>query len=121
MEYIINPMWFYWLQICDGLSDFLKACGVFAILGGIAIFIVVFMDDGCFIDDEAIPKLKKIAVRTIICGIICAIVSVAIPTSETLIKMQIAKFGTKDNVEVVLQTIDDKTDKLIEAIGKDDK
>lgn len=119
MEYIINPMWFYWLQICDGLSDIIMALGLFATIGGIAIVVGVFMDDGCFLDDEAIPKWKKNSVRAIICGIICAIVSIAIPTSETLIKMQIAKFGTKDNVEVVLQTIDDKTDKLIEAIGKD--
>lgn len=121
MEYVINPMWFYWLQICDELGQFVAVCGFFVIIGGIVMAIALYFDGGCYIDDEAISKWKKNIIRAIICGIICSIVSIAIPTSETLIKMQIAKFGTKDNVEVVLQTIDDKTDKLIEAIGKDGK
>lgn len=117
MEYVINPMWFYWLQISDGLHVLLLVSGIFALIGGVVIGWVAF--DSPFYDEEETYKMRKSSVRAIICGIICILVSTAIPTNETLIKMQIAKFGTKDNVETVLQTINDKTDKLIEVIGKD--
>lgn len=117
MEYVINPMWFYWLQISGGLHVLLLVGGIFALIGGVVIVWIAV--DNPFYNEEETHKMRKISARAISCGIICILVSTAIPTSETLIKMQIAKFGTKDNVETVLQTINDKTDKLIEAIGKD--
>lgn len=120
MEYVINPMWFYWLQICDGLREFIIVCGVLAIVAGLTMVLIAFLDGGYYNRNERLTKIKKNTIRAIICGIICVIVSVVIPSSETLIKMKIAEFGTKDNVETVLQTINDKTDKLIEAIGKDE-
>ena len=91
-------------------------CGFIAISVGILI-IPTLNIGGCHIDDEAISKWKKNSIRAIICGFICLIVSIAIPTSETLIRMQIARFGTYSNAEKVLEVIDEKTDALIDAIG----
>ena len=116
MDYIISPWWFYLVQICDGLIVFANVCGFIAISVGILIIPMLYIG-GCHIDDEATSKRKKNCIRAIICGFICFIVGIAIPTSETLIRMQIAKFGTYSNAEKVLNVIDEKTDALIDAIG----
>lgn len=121
MDYIINPWWFYLVQICDGLIDFANLCGFIAISVGILIIVMLYIDGGCHIEAEAMSKWKKNSIRAIICGFICFIISIAIPTSETLIRMQIAKFGTYSNAEKVLNVIDEKTDALIEAIGSSKK
>lgn len=121
MDYIINPWWFYLLQICDELIDFINVCGFIAFSVGVLIITLLYIDGGCHVDDKTTSKWKKNSIRAIICGFICFIVSMAIPTSETLIKMQIAKFGTYSNAEKVLNVIDEKTDALIDAIGSSKK
>lgn len=114
MEYVINPMWFYWLQVCDVVRIVIPCV---AIGGAFIIGMISSYEYDC--TDITLEQFRKKLKSAIAIALIGAMAVIFIPSQKTLIKMQIAKFGTKDNVEVVLQTIDDKTDKLIEAIGKD--
>lgn len=102
MDYLINPMMFYWADVFFALKLTLMIGGVVGIPFGIM----------CYLDNE--EPIAKMCITT---GIIVIIMSAFIPSSETFIKMQVAKLTTKDNVETVLQTIDEKTDKLIEAFS----
>lgn len=116
MEYIISPMWFYAVQVCDTMSIFLVIVGAIALLFcPIAGFYI--WADSWGEPDETEEKMLKTAKRGAIIGAILIIIGLLLPREETLIKMQIAKFGTKDNVETVLKVIDKKTDDLIDAIA----
>lgn len=118
MDYIINPWWFYAMQVCDGLKI---AC---TIIGGAVLFLGVFVYiatnmEMCDEPDEDEKRMLNLSKRAAIIGIILTLIAVFTPSTTTLIKMQVAKFGTHSNAEKVLEVIDDKTDALIDAIGND--
>ena len=41
---------------------------------------------------------------------------VFVPTSNTLIKMKLAEFGTYENVTTIIETIEDMADKIIDQM-----
>lgn len=107
MDYIINPMLFYWLDIVDTVKTVLL---VAIIIIGI-VFVCMIISH--YVDDE--PK-KKTIIRM---GVALAVIIVAcifIPSKQTLIEMQIARYATKQNVEVGIEAIKSATDYVIEAI-----
>lgn len=107
-NYIINPMWFYWADVLSKIDKVLLAIITVS-------FFVAALSTISRIVEENVPK--KLCTISAIITIISGIAFIAIPTKEAFIKMQVAKLATKGNVEIVLQKIDEKTDKLIEAIG----
>lgn len=119
MDYIINPWWFYLVQVCGTLGLHLRLIGKLMFFGGVTLWVVKYiyvLDDEpiCDSDKRLLTRFKRIC----IIGVIVFILGALIPTKDTLIKMQIAKFGTYSNAEKVLNVIDEKTDALIKAIGK---
>ena len=114
MDYIINPWWFYLVQMCGTLIDLFCIIGTLIFAVGAFLWLMnyleIFERDS---DKKLLARLKYIC----IIGIVMFVLGTLIPTEDTLIKMQIAKFGTYTNVEKVLNVIDDKTDALIDAIG----
>lgn len=116
--YIVDPMWFYWLQVCgflNGAFTFAGACGVILFLvirGGVVLF-----------SDELIEETAKKIARTVkigsIISIIALIVGMLIPSEETLIKMEIAKNATYENVEIVMEEITNAADHIIEELKED--
>lgn len=122
MDYIINPWWFYLVQMCGTFKCMFYIFGTIIIFIGTVLFVgkyieVVFYESDCNSDKKMFAQLK----RACIIGVIVFILGALIPTEDTLIKMQIAKFGTYTNVEKVLNVIDEKTDALINAIGNSKK
>ena len=130
MDYIINPWWFYLAQVCDTSKIILAILGVIPLVFGAVFWICEYaeMKDSCNNDDcfqyhdckadynRSKKQLKLYKCMTIFGAVMLAI-SILLPKEETLIKMQVAKFGTYPNAEKVLEVIDDKTDALIDAIG----
>ena len=119
MDYIINPWWFYLVQMCGTFKCMFYIFGAIIIFIGTVLFVgkyieVVFYESDCDSDKKMFARLK----RACIIGVIVFILGALIPTEDTLIKMQIAKFGTYTNAEKVLKVIDEKTDALIKAIGE---
>ena len=120
MDYIISPWWFYLAQVCGTLGVLLGLIGALMFFGGAVLWLwlVKYFDvyeykSICDSDKRLLTRFKRIC----IIGAIEMIIGALTPTEETLIKMQIAKFGTYSNAEKVLEVIDKKTDALIDAIG----
>ena len=132
MDYIINPWWFYLVQVCDTSKIILFILGLFPFVIGAILWICEYaeMKDSCDNDDcfqyhnckadyNGSKKRLKVYMCMAILGAVMFTISILLPKEETLIKMQIAKFGTYPNAEKVLEVIDDKTDALIDAIGNE--
>lgn len=118
MDYIISPWWFYLVQVCGMLRGVLCVIGAMILFIGAVLWLVkysvVFEDESLCDSDKRLLTLSK---RLSILGAVALILGALTPTEDTLIKMQIAKFGTYSNAEKVLEVIDEKTDALIDAIG----
>ena len=116
MNYIIDPMWFYWVGVVDWLKGAVLAI---AIIGTVVAFIrfVTSMADKDW-DSESEHKQKMKSARAL-CGIalIAFMVSAFIPSKQTLIEMQAAKFATYENAEWTVETIKQAVDYIVEAIG----
>ena len=110
MEYIINPSWFYWVAVCDKLGNIMIGVGILLGVLLVAIFLVAF-----FIDNDPQHYLSLLIKLAVAEGIII-LAATLIPTRETLIEMQIAKFVTRSNIEVAVDKIKEITDYIITSI-----
>lgn len=124
MDYIIDPMWFYWLQIVDSIQGL---CGVIAILSGVIgvimlVFYLASVVDGCTYEEDSRKRLKGLIKPLAVCFIIAITVTVFIPSKQTLIEMEIAKHATYSNVESIKEQITDAADYILDRLeGKENK
>ena len=124
MDYIINPMWFYWLQVANTVKNI---CGILTIILGVAlastavfyVCMTVFGGDDC--TDECAKLLKHIKRLAPIFAITMLCV-IFVPSKRTLIEMEIAKHATYSNVESVKEQIKDAADYILDRLeGKENK
>lgn len=108
MEPVINPWLFYFIEVADSLKFAFGALGV--VIG--LVFIAAWLIEGyCAYGEnekKKCQKHKKIGFTVLLVGcFVCAL----IPSSDTLIKMTIAKNVTYDAVDaakdVVIQVYND--------------
>lgn len=108
MEPVIKPFVFYLIDLVDGLKLVFGGIG-FAI--GLVLILSGQIDSDCTYDEDIkkkCQKKKKIGLAVLLVGcFVCAL----IPSSDTLIKMTIAKNVTYDAVDaakdVVIQVYND--------------
>lgn len=126
MTYIINPMWFYWLSVADKISQPFRVLAILLFIFSGAAYIVTAAfkfnsldDDGfdreCF-DYIAGTKAQRVATVLAILAVIMYAIYTFIPSTETLIEMQIARFTTVENAEWALDAIKSATDYIVSAI-----
>ena len=126
MTYIINPMWFYWLSVADKVRQPILALAILLFIFSIAAYIATAVlkinaieRDG--IDRECFEyivgtKVQRIATVLAVLAVILYAIYVFIPSRETLIEMQIARFTTVENTEWALDAIKSATDYIVSAI-----
>jgi hypothetical protein len=123
--YIINPSWFYWLNVVDAIGTFFGAIVFVSIGGTIASTIGYLMclseiknfpdwSDG---EKARLPVWKRILKICIITAAVAGVFLVFIPSKNTLIEMQIARYATYENAELTIETIKAAVDYIIEAIN----
>ena len=115
MNYIIEPSWFYWLSVVEGIRVVMM---VGIVLTAICLFIATVsyfssMDWG---DNEAAKRAKRFIKPCIIVLIILAFVVVFVPSKDTMIEMQVAKFATYENAQWTVDSIKSVVDYIVEAI-----
>lgn len=120
MDYIISPWWFYLVQVCGMLREALCVIGAMFLFIGAVLWLWKYFDvyeykSICDSDKKLLAQSRRIC----IIGAVVIILGALMPAEDTLIKMQIAKFGTYSNAEKALEVIDEKTDALIDAIGNE--
>lgn len=112
--YIIDPMWFYWLQALTSARTFLFILVV--ILAMIAAWYVFMAIDEPF--DIACENAKK-ARKSITVAAVVLIVGLMVPSQETMIRMKLAEYATYENAEAVIREITGMADHIIEELKED--
>ena len=123
--YIINPSWFYWLNVVDAIGTFFGVIVVVSIGGMIASTIGYLICHSCITDypDKSdgerarLPVWKRILKISIITAAVAGVFLVFIPSKSTLIEMQIARYATYENAEWTVETIKAAVDYIVEAIN----
>lgn len=123
MNYIINPSWFYWLNVVDGLRTAFTAASI--VFGVVEVTMTIitcmhyFQGKDYGKDDPDYKMAKALIKPLIITGIVTLvsiIAAVFIPSRETLIEMQVAKFVTYENAELGIDAVKSIIDYIINAI-----
>lgn len=110
MTYIINPWFFYFASLLDSFWTLASIVLFLAIIGtvGFGIWWVMEAYNSDFFvhddkdDDKETPFAKfckKMIKVSVIATIISAVLMIVVPTEETVNKMMISSFVTKENVE----------------------
>ena len=127
MTYIINPMWFYWLSVADKVCQAAYTLAIplfaFSIASYVAAAVLKFVaiDDYDGINRESPghiigTKLQRAATALAVIAAILYAIYTFVPSRETLIEMQIARFTTVENAEWALDAIKSATDYIVSAI-----
>lgn len=111
-EYIINPAWFYWVNIADGIKIIMSLLAVASLVASF-LSALISLDDT---DTATSKKFEKMALKMFIVAIVCIIISLFIPSKETLIEIQIAKYATWENAEWTTDAIKDVVDYITDTI-----
>lgn len=117
-EFIINPWVIYIIELIDTLK-----IGLWILIGlSSVIFIVILhlLYDEDLIEDfeEDVPDRSKLIKRRnslIILLLVMIFFNIVLPTKETMYKMLIASYVTKENVNIV----ESQFDKLIEKFSNE--
>lgn len=95
---IIDPMWFYYINVVDNL-------GIWAVIFSFVSVIVLIVCYIAYNDDDTLFSKgsigRKIFVTSSILSPILFLISVLIPSKETMMQMMIASYVTKENVSMV--------------------
>lgn len=127
MTYIINPMWFYWLSVADKVCQAAHALAIplfgFSISSYVVAAVLKFVaiDDYDGINRESPghiigTKLQRAATAIVVIAAILYAIYTFVPSRETLIEMQIARFTTVENAEWALDAVKSATDYIVSAI-----
>lgn len=108
MNYYINPIWFYLMQVSNNLGFLCALCAILSI--GFAAILYYSEED---------IKLICICKKLILAGIILIILSILMPTEKTCLKMMVASQVTKENVTNVKEEIYDIVDYIDEKLDKE--
>lgn len=96
---IIDPMWFYWIQVVDAIKTLLMIISVIGI--GITVGMAIIK----VIDEWEEGSIKCICAAVFF--FILLAVALLIPEKQTLIQMKIAEYATYENVDSVIEKITD--------------
>ena len=112
--YIINPMWFYWISVAGTVkvaSAILLSIATMVFLT----WVFIYCSDCSPFNDEERTHFEKCATRSGIALAALALLSIFVPSKETLISMMVAKFATYDNAQWTADAIKSIVDYIIEA------
>ena len=123
MNYIINPSWFYWMSVADGMKTLLLVFAVVLFITEIVLIVAYFVkkSDGIgFGEDDPDNIMAKSLVKPIkLVGFFTLILlfsCVFLTSRNTLIEMQFARYATYENAEWTLETIKSAVDYIVNAI-----
>lgn len=116
---IVDPMWFYWISVLDNVKIVLS---VIALIVGCGLIVtILIMATECDDFDEFRQAFKKLKVPQIGTFAVCLILMICfVPSSETLIKMEIAKHVTYENTTIAIEKIEEVAKDIIHELHGDD-
>ena len=125
MEPIVNPWLIYLASIVENLRTFFGTISFIVLVLDVIIIMGIFIEGNDAIDvfyNQEEKKIKSISKLLIALSIICPLLSVFIPTKETIIAMYIANIITPDNLnianEIFKSNLKDYIDIISGALNK---
>ncbi len=115
MDYIINPMWFYWIEVADTIKALSIGAMIVLLISAIILAATASTDDE-FGDNNAAKTKRNVMVLCLIGLAVSALVCIIVPSRDTLISIQIAKLATHDNVNLTVDKIKEIVDYIISAV-----
>lgn len=109
-EPYVSPWIVYLLSVVDGIR-----CASIAVLSIVGVILAVIAL-GLFIEDDISERKLKIIKWMLFPTFISALLFVFVPSSQTIIKMVIAKHVTPAAVDKVVDNVDKAIDKIIEKV-----
>lgn len=116
MDYIINPAWFYWLSVSDGLKTFSIAFAILSFVILIVLIVYYFVEIDSGTAERYLTIYKRWILLTAVFSIAFMLISVFVPNKQTMIEMQVASIATKTNAEWTIEQLKGITDYIIERI-----
>lgn len=113
MNYIIDPMWFYWASVSDCVSMLSAIIAVVLFVALIIAFVIMAVNTK---EDDDYEEAKKIFKIVFPAFIFFTLMAIFIPTKSTLLEMLIAKYTTYDNAEWTIEAIKNVVDYILEAM-----
>lgn len=116
MTYIVNPFWFYLIELCGDIY-LIAALGILAF--GVVFIVILCLAavarDGSYTEEDfkKINKYKKVC---IIGMIVTTIITCIIPSSSTCYKMLVASKVTEENIDAAGDTVKDCIDYIVDSI-----
>ena len=136
MTYIINPWFFYFVNLLGSFWTLISIVLFLAIIGVVGFSVWWLMEaynsdffvhdddnehDNNEHDDNESPFAKfckKIIKVSVIVTIISAVLMVAVPSEETVNKMMISSFITKENVEKIKEETKEGAKEIVDYIAE---
>ena len=116
---IVDPMWFYWISVIDNVKIVLSVMAFIIVCG--LIIATIIMATECEDIDEFRQAFKKLKGARIWTFTVCLIIMICfMPSSETLIKMEIAKHATYENTTFAIEKIEEVAKDIIHELHGDD-
>ena len=117
MQPIISPSIFYWFEIISNLKIFLSILFGFSCVGlvfCIVSFIAMLVEEE--LETHTGKIIKKLCKFCTIITSIFGLLSIFIPSKETLMTMIVAKYVTPDNITAVGGTIEESVSSIATEI-----
>ena len=120
MTPIINPMWFYWIGVVDGIKNFL---GEGVLITGTLLFFAIgayfwFITEKYYTESDeyqlGLTLVKKYSTRSVILILLLLIIGLFIPSQATIIQMMAASYTTSDNLETASEVIKETVDYMFD-------
>jgi len=113
MEYYISPSWIYWINVVDSLRAFFISLMI--ISGGCIVLALPVAVADNVIEESTFKKLEIAACVVFMLSLFCMLF---VPSKQVLIEMEVAKFATKQNVELTVESLKSVVDYIVDAITK---
>jgi hypothetical protein len=125
MTYYINPIWFYLMNVCDGLGTLSSVVGGVFGFGTIALTVLGLFAWACRDeedeeDEEDWNSFKKHIKLSLIITVVFLSLSCIIPSKETCEEMMIASVVTHENVDQAKDDIKSIVDYVFDRIESND-
>lgn len=118
MKPIINPIWFYLVNLASKVGNFAMALiiGGVILTGIIAILLLIVEAEGDFEDEEERKRWYGYLKRCVITVIAAGVLYCAVPSETACYKMMAAQVVTPDNISTVGKTSEDIINYIVESV-----
>ena len=114
MDYIINPMWIYWINVLNGLKILSIALTGIAI--GCTLIMGIIWISTSLSDEEEKSVLKSLKIF-FFCALGFVTIAIFIPSKETMIEMLVARFATHSNIALGVEQVKEIVDYIITTLN----